>query len=170
MKTKQLLIGGAVLAVGLYLYSKNKKSPTTIAEESTEEKPIAETPSQETPSKGATKDKIISIKQGKSIKVQSPQGVTKSIKSVTESAEDALLDSVYEEAKSRIPREAGVAGFSKYKRAVRALMYDMLKVRIPDRARFKIAFKRLQMRQPLDRLSTPTTDENASFAFNGHTF
>jgi hypothetical protein len=29
---------------------------------------LAETPSQETPSKGATKDKIISIKEGKSIK------------------------------------------------------------------------------------------------------
>ena len=170
MKTKQLLIGGAVLAVGLYLYSKNKKSPTTIAEESKEEKPIAETPSQETPSKGATKDKIISIKQGKSIKVQSPQGMTKSIKSLTQAEEDALLDSIYEEAKSKTVKVEGVLGKNKYKRDVAALMYTMVKIQIPDRRKFKAAFIRLQMRNPLDISSTSTTDENASFAFNGHTF
>jgi preprotein translocase subunit SecF len=170
MKTKQLLIGGAVLAVGLYLYSKNKKSPTNIAEDSTEAKPTSETSSQETPSKGATKDKIISIKEGKSIKIKAPKGTTTSKKSLSQLEEDALMDSVYEEAKSKTVKVEGVLGKNKYKRDVAALMYTMVKIQIPDRRKFKAAFIRLQMRNPLDILSTSTTDENASFAFNGHTF
>jgi len=56
MKTNQLIIGGAVLAVGLYLYSRSNKTSTTTAiekEESStnEEKPLMTNPAQGKPSK-----------------------------------------------------------------------------------------------------------------------
>jgi hypothetical protein len=177
MKTNQLIIGGAVLAVGLYLYSRSNKTSTTTAIEkeesstseekpmagtSTEEKPIMTNPAQGKPTK-VLKNQTSTTKETSQKRLQSPMA--------RQAAEDKIMDAAYEEAKSKTVRRGGINSDRRYARDVRSLVFLLVKDKIKDESKRKFAYKRLQLRNPIENaVSTSISEEDANFAFNGHTF
>ena len=182
MKTKQILIGAALLGGAFWLYSRNKAkgtSETNSSEleksqngegsddeiEDTQDGQVIQTKEGIKPIKGSA------IKLGKPNSIGAIKGVprpSKAPKTIKE--EDAIMDYAYENAKNQIAQTGRRGGLLRFKSRIRNSVFDSVKNQIPN---FRSAWIRLQKRQGqivAMKQTNASSDENASFAFNGHSF
>lgn len=122
MKTKQILIGAAIIGGAVYLYNRNKNTAKTSEEATLEVTPVEDKGKNTTPT--SIKDKAASVK----------------------GANTKVLKSNVSKRRSFNPSSLRGRMLARRNNAQAQTLLD------------------------LGTTSQDTTDENASFAFNGHTF
>jgi len=181
MKTKQILIGAAIIGGAFWLYSRNKSKGTSETQSSDVEKSQTENGGDEIADtqdgQGIETKQGLKPTKGSAIRLANPntvgsvKGIAKpSKKRNTVKEEDAIMDYAYEQAKSNTTRTEGEGGLLRYKMRLKKSVFESVKKQIPN---FRSAWQRLQERknqQMAMKQTNANSDENASFAFNGHSF
>jgi len=190
MKTKQLVIAGAVIGVAAFLYMKSKKKQGEVTDSAQKPSDMGkakigdEEPAQKTNGVGASKPQsnVGKTKEGTSIPrfsnkadadryLANQNRQTPQAKSTEE--EDSIMDEAYNEAKNTIPMKSGsLSSKRQYASDIKRFVFSRVTSSIRDKERREYAWGRLMSRRKaqMEAQNQAIAAENSEFAFNGHSF
>lgn len=168
MKSQKLIIGGVVVSVALYLYFKNRPKADANAEEAVMDKATTDDKSKNE-TKGAN-DAPIKTKAG------GTRNIREELSQLKTQKEDQLMQAAYDKAKIIAPRFGGIGLDAERQR--RNKIKELTEIEVRGKVQnFESSYERLlarmkekKMQIKNERKNRDNKQEDAAFAFNGHTF